>query len=145
MLSRYGALGVLLTDQGREFMCKFRTLLAQHEITHRVASRKHPQSDWLAERKRRSSLRRHLVPWRTDWEGETSRIVSAPDQTTPSAFWTVAARIGTCCCHMWLWVTGCQKKNRRPHHLLVDVWHGSDVSKHTSATSRRGVGSTGYT
>ena len=48
--SRYGAPGEILTDQGREFQGEFQTLLSQHEITHRLASREHPQSDGLAER-----------------------------------------------------------------------------------------------
>ena len=50
VLSRYGAPGEILTDQGREFQGDFQTLLAKHEITHRLASREHPQSDGLAER-----------------------------------------------------------------------------------------------
>ena len=50
VLSRYGAPGEILTDQGREFMGEFQTLLNKHEITHRLASREHPQSDGLAER-----------------------------------------------------------------------------------------------
>ena len=50
VLSRYGAPGEILTDQGREFQGEFATLIAKHEITHRLASREHPQSDGLAER-----------------------------------------------------------------------------------------------
>ena len=50
VLSRFGALGEILTDQGREFQGEFATLVAKHEITHRLASREHPQSDGLAER-----------------------------------------------------------------------------------------------
>ena len=50
VLSRYGAPGEVLTDQGREFQGEFQTLLAAHEITHRMSSREHPQSDGLAER-----------------------------------------------------------------------------------------------
>ena len=50
MLRRYGAPGEILTDQGREFQGEFQTLLAQREITHRLACREHPQSDGLAER-----------------------------------------------------------------------------------------------
>ena len=50
VLSRYGAPGVILTDQGPEFEGDFQTLLAKHEITHRLSSREHPQSDGLAER-----------------------------------------------------------------------------------------------
>ena len=50
VLSRYGAPGVILTDQGTEFQGDFATLVAKHEITHRRASREHPQSDGLAER-----------------------------------------------------------------------------------------------
>ena len=40
----------MLTDQGREFQGGFQTLLTAHEITHRLSSREHPQSDGLAER-----------------------------------------------------------------------------------------------
>ena len=50
VLSRFGALGEILTDQGSEFCGEFQTLLAKHEITHRLSSREHPQSDGLAER-----------------------------------------------------------------------------------------------
>ena len=50
ILSRYGAPGEILTDQGREFQGEFQKFLAKHEITHRLASRKHPLSDGLAER-----------------------------------------------------------------------------------------------
>ena len=50
VLSRYGSPGEILTDQGREFMGEFSTILAKHEISHRLASREHPQSDGLAER-----------------------------------------------------------------------------------------------
>ena len=50
VLSRYGAPGEVLTDQGREFQGELQTLLAAHEITHRLSSIEHPQSDGLAER-----------------------------------------------------------------------------------------------
>ena len=50
ILSRYGAPGVVLTDQGTEILGEFQTLLKTHEITHKVASREHPQADGLAER-----------------------------------------------------------------------------------------------
>ena len=50
VLSRYSVPGEILTDQGREFQGEFATLIAKHEITHRLASREHPQSDGLAER-----------------------------------------------------------------------------------------------
>ena len=50
VLSRYGALGEVITDQGGEFQGEFHTLLSKHEITHRIASRDHPQSDGLAKR-----------------------------------------------------------------------------------------------
>ena len=48
--SRYGAQAKVLTDQGSEFKGDFQTLLSQHEITNRLASREHPQSDGLAKR-----------------------------------------------------------------------------------------------
>ena len=50
VLSRYGASGEVLIDQGREFIGDFQSLLAQHEITQRLVFREHPQSDGLAER-----------------------------------------------------------------------------------------------
>ena len=50
ILSRFGAPGVVLTDQGTEFQGEFNSMLAKFEITHRLASREHPQSDGLAER-----------------------------------------------------------------------------------------------
>ena len=50
VLIRYGAPGEILTDEGRGFDGTFQTLLAKHEITHRMSSREHPQSDGLAER-----------------------------------------------------------------------------------------------
>ena len=50
VLSRYGSPSEVLTDQGREFQGEFQTLLSQHEITHWLASKEHPQSGGLAER-----------------------------------------------------------------------------------------------
>ena len=50
VLSRYGAPRRVLLGQGREFMGEFQTILAQHEITHRLASREHPKSNGLVER-----------------------------------------------------------------------------------------------
>ena len=50
VLSRYGAPGEVLTDKGGEFIKEFDALLSKHEITHRLASRDHPQADGLAER-----------------------------------------------------------------------------------------------
>ena len=49
VLSRYEARGVILTDQGPEFDGDFQTLLATLEVTHKLSSREHPQSDGLAE------------------------------------------------------------------------------------------------
>ena len=49
-MARFGAPGEVLTDQGTEFQGEFQTLLSKHEITHRIASREHPQADGLAER-----------------------------------------------------------------------------------------------
>ena len=50
VLSRYGAPGEIITDRGGEFQGEFDELCAKHEITHRLASRDHPQADGLAER-----------------------------------------------------------------------------------------------
>ena len=58
MLSRYGAPREVLTDRGGEFQAEFDDLLTKHEITHRLASRDHPQTDGLANMKR--SLRKSL-------------------------------------------------------------------------------------
>ena len=41
---------MVLTDQGTEFQVEFNSMLAKFEITHRLASREHPQVDGLAER-----------------------------------------------------------------------------------------------
>ena len=49
LLSRYEAPREVLTDQGREFMGELLSLVAQHEITHRLTSTEHPQYDGLAE------------------------------------------------------------------------------------------------
>ena len=44
VLSRYGAPGEVITDRGGEFQAEFDLLLTKHEITHRLASREHPQA-----------------------------------------------------------------------------------------------------
>ena len=49
ILSRYGALGEVITDQGSEFRGEFETLLARHEITHRTATRDHPRRGWCTQ------------------------------------------------------------------------------------------------
>ena len=73
VLSRYGAPGVVLTDQGSEFKGEFQTLLNDQQITHRVISREHPQADGLAERMvqtLKQSLRRCLMDrtWQKEWD-----------------------------------------------------------------------------
>jgi hypothetical protein len=50
VLSRFGALAELLTDQGREFLGEFQTLCEQAMIDHHTTSRDHPEADGLAER-----------------------------------------------------------------------------------------------
>ena len=45
ILSRFGAHGVVLTDLGTKFQGEFNLTSAKFEITHRLASREHPQSD----------------------------------------------------------------------------------------------------
>ena len=50
VLSRYGAPGEVVTDRGGEFQGEFDTLLTKNALTHRIASRDHPQADGLAER-----------------------------------------------------------------------------------------------
>ena len=72
VLSRYGAPGEVLTDQGREFQGEFQTMLAHHEITLRLTSREHPQFDGLAERMvqtKKMGLRKCLLDgWGKDWD-----------------------------------------------------------------------------
>ena len=73
VLSRYGAPGEVITDQGGEFQGEFDALLAKHEITHRLASQEHPQSDGLAERMvqtMKRALRKYLCDaGGENWEG----------------------------------------------------------------------------
>ena len=64
---------MVLTDQGTQFLGDFQTLLNKHEITHRTASREHPQADGLAERMvqtLKQSLRRCLMDqsWNLQWD-----------------------------------------------------------------------------
>ena len=72
VLSRFGAPGEVLTDQGKEFQGAFQTLLANHTIAHRLASREHPQADGLAEgmvQTLKSGLRKVLLDKsRTEWD-----------------------------------------------------------------------------
>jgi hypothetical protein len=49
VLSRFGALAELLTDQGWEFLGEFQMLCEQAMIDHRTKSRDHPEVDGLAE------------------------------------------------------------------------------------------------
>ena len=71
-MSRYGVLGVVLTDQDTKFQGKFHSLLAEQEITHRIISRENPQADGLAEimvQTLKQSLRRCLLDqsWGVPW------------------------------------------------------------------------------
>ncbi|CAI7905292.1 unnamed protein product [Closterium sp. NIES-53] len=50
VLTRFGACGEVLTDQGTEFHGEFDELLASNRIQHRTTSRYHPQADGLTER-----------------------------------------------------------------------------------------------
>jgi hypothetical protein len=50
VLSRFGALAEVLTDQGREFLGEFQTLCEQAMIDHRTTSRDHLEADGLVER-----------------------------------------------------------------------------------------------
>lgn len=50
VLSRYGAPQEILSDQGREFIGEFQTLLVKHEITHKPSSREHLQLDGRVKR-----------------------------------------------------------------------------------------------
>ena len=50
VIGRFGAMAECVTDQGREFLGEFQTLLARCLIDHRMTSANHPQSDGLSER-----------------------------------------------------------------------------------------------
>ena len=50
VLSRFGAPGEIITDQGAEFEGAFTDLLVGHRVTHRTTDREHPQSNGFAER-----------------------------------------------------------------------------------------------
>ena len=50
VLSRFGAPTEVLTDQGREFLGEFQSLLEQTYVNHRTTSRDHLEVDGLAER-----------------------------------------------------------------------------------------------
>ena len=53
-----------MTDQGREFLGEFQSLLEQTYIDHRTTSRDHPEADGLAERMVQSvkrALRKHCL------------------------------------------------------------------------------------
>ena len=50
VLSRFGAPAEVLTDQGREFLGEFQSLLEQTYVDHRTTSRDHLEADGLAER-----------------------------------------------------------------------------------------------
>lgn len=50
MLSRFGVLAEVLTDQKLEFLGEFQALCEQAMIDHRTTSRDHPVADGLAER-----------------------------------------------------------------------------------------------
>ena len=72
-ISRYGAPGEVLTDQGTEFQGEFHTILSKQEITHRVISRDNPQADGLAERMvqtLKQRLRNYLLDqnWGMPWD-----------------------------------------------------------------------------
>ena len=49
VLSRFGALTEVLTDQDREFLEEFQALLKQIYIDHKTTSRDHPEASDLAE------------------------------------------------------------------------------------------------
>ena len=72
-MSRFGVPGVVLTDQGTEFLGEIQTLLTQQNITHRIASKENPQADGLAERMvqtLKQSLRSCLLDqtWGVPWD-----------------------------------------------------------------------------
>ncbi len=49
VLSHFGALAEVLTDQGTEFQGEFQVLCDKALIDHRTTSRDHPEADGLAE------------------------------------------------------------------------------------------------
>ena len=88
VISRYGAPGEVLTNQGTEFQGEFHTLLSEQEITHRVISRDNLQADGLAERMvqtLKQSLRKCLL-----------------DQNRGMPYYPT-----------WRWAIGCRNKNRQ--------------------------------
>ncbi|CAI6004936.1 unnamed protein product [Closterium sp. NIES-64] len=71
VLTRFGACGEVLTDQGTEFQGEFEELLASCLIPHRTTSRYHPQSDGLTERliqTLKRGLRAYGETRKRDWD-----------------------------------------------------------------------------
>ena len=72
ILTRLGAPGEVVTDQGSEFRGDFQDVLIHFRIDHRLAYREHPQADSLAERMvqtMKQGLRKTLLERAaTDWD-----------------------------------------------------------------------------
>ncbi|GJP69099.1 hypothetical protein CLOP_g25728 [Closterium sp. NIES-67] len=79
VLTRYGACGEVLTDQGTEFQGSFAELLKEAGITHRVTSRYHPQSDGLIERMIhtiKKGLRVYREQKKREWDTELPWVLA---------------------------------------------------------------------
>ncbi|CAI5495477.1 unnamed protein product [Closterium sp. Naga37s-1] len=79
VLTRFGACGEVLTDQGTEFKGAFDQLLNRVGITHRRTSRYHPQADGLTERMVQTvkkGLRAHGEGHKRDWDQELHWVVA---------------------------------------------------------------------
>ncbi|CAI5468770.1 unnamed protein product [Closterium sp. Yama58-4] len=79
VLTRFGACGEVLTDQGTEFKGAFDKLLAEVGIKHRRTSRYHPQWDGLTERMVQTikkGLRAYGEGHKRDWDQELHWVVA---------------------------------------------------------------------
>ncbi|CAI5474225.1 unnamed protein product [Closterium sp. Yama58-4] len=79
VLTRFGACGEVLTDQGTEFLGEFENLLTASGITHRRTSRYHPQSDGLTERfvqTVKKGLRAYGEKFKRDWDVRLPWVVA---------------------------------------------------------------------
>ncbi|CAI5481973.1 unnamed protein product [Closterium sp. Yama58-4] len=79
VLTRFGACGEVLTDQGTEFQGEFEELLSSCLIPHRTTSRYHPQSDGLTERiiqTLKRGLRAYGETRKRDWDRQLHWIMA---------------------------------------------------------------------
>ncbi|CAI5479775.1 unnamed protein product [Closterium sp. Yama58-4] len=79
VLTRFGACGEVLTDQGTEFRGAFDQLLKKVGITHRRTSRYHPQANGLTERMVQTikkGLRAYGEEHKRDWDQELNWVAA---------------------------------------------------------------------